>query len=55
LHIENGLCKGIVMKNGDIIKADKVILTTGTFLGGRIYIGSESREAGRFMRFKDNA
>ena len=43
------------MKNGEVIRANKVILTTGTFLGGQVYIGTESREAGRFMRFKDNS
>ena len=43
------------MKNGEQIRSDNVILTTGTFLGARVYIGSESREAGRFMRFTDKS
>jgi tRNA U34 5-carboxymethylaminomethyl modifying enzyme MnmG/GidA len=29
-------------------------LTTGTFLGGRINIGKEIKEAGRLMRTLDN-
>lgn len=35
------VCKGIVLENGDKIRAKNVILTTGTFLGGRCYIGQK--------------
>ena len=43
-------CTGIRLGDGTELKADSVILTTGTFLGGRVHIGRKSREAGRFMR-----
>lgn len=39
LLIEDGQCKGIILENGEKIRAKSVILTTGTFLGGRCYIG----------------
>ena len=47
LEIENHHIKGIVLKDGSIIKSDTVILTTGTFLGGLIHIGSKTIAAGR--------
>ena len=53
LHIEDGVCKGVVLNNGDILKANNVVLTTGTFLGARVHIGSDSREAGRYRRDGD--
>ena len=46
----NGGCKkilGISLDNGSIVKAPTVVITTGTFLGGEIHIGLESRSAGR--------
>jgi len=42
----NGVC-GIVLKSGSRIKARSVILTTGTFLDGKVYIGLKSYPAGR--------
>jgi len=39
LIIEDGRCKGIILENGERLRADSVVLTTGTFLGGRCYIG----------------
>lgn len=38
---------GISLQDGTIIKAPTVVITTGTFLGGEIHIGLESRPAGR--------
>ncbi|KAG5925569.1 hypothetical protein E4U42_004171 [Claviceps africana] len=38
---------GIRLESGQVIPANKVILTTGTFLGGEIHIGLESYPAGR--------
>ncbi|KAG6006056.1 hypothetical protein E4U21_007416 [Claviceps maximensis] len=38
---------GIRLDSGQVIPASKVILTTGTFLGGEIHIGLESYPAGR--------
>ena len=39
---------GFITKTGKIIKSNKIILTTGTFLNGLIHIGEERTPAGRF-------
>ena len=39
LIVEDGRCKGVVMADGERLLADSVVLTTGTFLGGRCHIG----------------
>ncbi|XP_030754575.1 protein MTO1 homolog, mitochondrial [Sitophilus oryzae] len=50
-HTENNTniakCKGVVLNDGTKIKADCVVITTGTFLRGRINIGLNIRPAGR--------
>lgn len=38
---------GIITESGEIFNAPTVILTTGTFLRGKIFIGQETCEAGR--------
>lgn len=38
---------GVRLESGEIISTGRVIITTGTFLGGEIHIGLESRPAGR--------
>jgi tRNA uridine 5-carboxymethylaminomethyl modification enzyme len=47
LIIEKGKAHGIVLKNDEIIKSTKVILTAGTFLNGKLFTGEESKEGGR--------
>ena len=47
LIIENNVVKGVVLNGDNKIYAKKVILTTGTFLNGMIFIGFDSYEAGR--------
>lgn len=47
LIIENNVVKGVVVNDDKKIYAKKVILTTGTFLNGMIFIGFDSYEAGR--------
>ncbi|MBW3042925.1 tRNA uridine-5-carboxymethylaminomethyl(34) synthesis enzyme MnmG [Prochlorococcus marinus] len=42
-----GYVKGIKTYFGSIFHAKAVVLTTGTFLGGRIWIGNQSMSAGR--------
>ena len=42
LLVEDGKCKGIRLKDGTDLNAEAVILTTGTFLGGRVHIGDRS-------------
>ena len=38
------------MADNSVIRANSVVLTTGTFLAGRCHIGQEGIDAGRFMR-----
>ena len=47
LWIENGEIRGVVTQMGMRIAAQAVVLTTGTFLGGKIHIGLESYAGGR--------
>lgn len=47
LIIENDVVKGVVTQMGLKFYADKVILTTGTFLGGVIHIGQQNYGGGR--------
>lgn len=47
LIIENDVIKGIKTQMGLNFLADKVILTSGTFLGGVIHIGQSNYEGGR--------
>ncbi len=42
-----GFVKGVKTYFGSIFHAKAVVLTTGTFLGGRIWIGNQSMSAGR--------
>ncbi|QJC33451.1 tRNA uridine-5-carboxymethylaminomethyl(34) synthesis enzyme MnmG [Enterobacteriaceae endosymbiont of Donacia clavipes] len=44
--IKNYKIKGIITKNNDIINAKIIILTTGTFLNGKIYIGLNNQYNG---------
>ena len=46
----NGLCKKIVgvrLESGELIDCAKVVITTGTFLGGEIHVGLEVFPSGR--------
>ncbi|GLR58077.1 tRNA uridine-5-carboxymethylaminomethyl(34) synthesis enzyme MnmG [Rhizobium indigoferae] len=47
LEVVDGRVAGVFMKDGRILKAPAVVLTTGTFLRGLIHIGSEKTPAGR--------
>ena len=46
LIIEDGKACGVVMKTGAIYRCSAVILATGTFLGGKIFIGDSVYESG---------
>jgi tRNA uridine 5-carboxymethylaminomethyl modification enzyme len=46
LLIEDGYVKGVVLNTGAIYKGKAVILATGTFLGGKIFIGECSYDSG---------
>ena len=47
LIIENGRVKGVRTQMGLDIHAAKVVMTTGTFLGGKIHIGLANSSGGR--------
>jgi len=47
LILENDHVTGIVTQSGIIFKAAAVVLTNGTFLGGKIHIGLENYTGGR--------
>ncbi len=47
LIIEDGRVRGVVTQMGLRIHATSVVLTTGTFLGGKIHIGLENSAGGR--------
>ena len=47
LVVSGGRAEGVVTAAGETIRARAVVLTVGTFLGGRIHVGLESSEGGR--------
>ncbi len=47
LQLEAGRVSGVVTQDGKIFAAERVVLTTGTFLKGVIHIGDERTPAGR--------
>ena len=47
LIIENGMICGLKTADGKVLKANSVVLTTGTFLNGLIHIGEKQIPAGR--------
>ena len=47
LLVENYTVKGVVLGGGEKINCQAVILTTGTFLNGKIHIGNNSFSGGR--------
>ena len=53
--VEEGKAIGVKTELGETFFAKKVILTTGTFLGGVIHIGEVTREAGRAGEFASTA
>ena len=48
LSVSGSQVDGIILKDATKIAADRVVLTTGTFLNGQIHIGDETRSGGRF-------
>ena len=47
LLIENGRVAGAITQMGLVFTAPRVILTTGTFLGGKLHIGMQTSAGGR--------
>ena len=54
LLISSYSAEGVRLNNGGIIKADKVILTAGTFLNGRLFTGELEEEGGRVKEKASN-
>ena len=52
--VEKGRCTGIKTKNGAVYSAKAVVLTTGVYLKGKIYIGDISYEGGPYGLFAAN-
>lgn len=47
LVIENGRVAGAITQMGLVFRASRIVLTTGTFLGGKIHIGLQDSAGGR--------
>lgn len=48
LIVENGAARGVIGRFGVTYRSRAVILTTGTFLAGRVFVGDATYGAGRF-------
>ena len=46
LLVENNVCKGVIDENGNTHLAKAVILTTGTYLNGKILVGHTAKNEG---------
>lgn len=44
---EDGIVKGVHTRHSGAIYGDKVIITTGTFLGGKLHLGKDITDGGR--------
>ncbi len=47
LEVEGGRVVGVVTSSGIVFEAPSVVLTVGTFLGGRIHVGLDQYQGGR--------
>ena len=47
INVEGGRAVGVVTQSGVEFRARAIVLTVGTFLGGRIHVGLESHPGGR--------
>lgn len=46
LIVEDGICKGVITQTGAVYEAKTVVITTGTFLRGKIILGDLQYESG---------
>jgi len=54
LLIENGRARGVVTRTGIEFRGQAVVLTVGTFLGGKIHVGLTSYQGGRAGELPSN-
>lgn len=54
LVLENGEVKGVITRTGEYFPGNKVILTSGTFLKGKVIIGEATFEAGPNLQYPAN-
>ncbi|HKJ71046.1 MAG TPA: tRNA uridine-5-carboxymethylaminomethyl(34) synthesis enzyme MnmG [Gammaproteobacteria bacterium] len=47
IRIQGDRARGVVLAGGETIDAESVVLTTGTFLAGRVHMGEDRHDAGR--------
>ncbi len=47
LVVEDGVIRGVETRHSGVILAERVIITTGTFLGGKLHLGAEITDGGR--------
>lgn len=47
LVVEQDKVQGVVLGTGEVVNSGQVVLTTGTFLGAMVHVGTESFPAGR--------
>ncbi|CDQ09720.1 glucose-inhibited cell-division protein [Acidithiobacillus ferrivorans] len=47
LLMEGDQLAGVILETGLVLRGPQVVLTTGTFLGGRVHMGDQSYAAGR--------
>jgi len=48
LLVKNNKVTGVITKIGEEISAESVVITTGTFLNGKIFVGKNEFDGGRF-------
>ncbi|MCF8008695.1 MAG: tRNA uridine-5-carboxymethylaminomethyl(34) synthesis enzyme MnmG [Halanaerobiales bacterium] len=54
LVVKNNKIKGVISKTGILFKAKKVVITTGTFLKGKVIIGEATFNAGPNQQYPAN-
>src|SRR6056297_1119144 len=54
LVVEDGEIKGVISKTGILFKAKKVVITTGTFLKGKVIIGEATFNSGPNQQYPAN-
>lgn len=55
LHVKAGKVTGITTAGGQLIEAKTIVMTTGTFLNGRIHIGASITPGGRIGEVASNS